>query len=382
MTQITRLPGSLNIRAGVGDALTIAAQIQIGGQPADITAWTLTGENCTVTVTDAAQGEITLSFQSGVATLQRWSLTRTSAPERRLVAGFLEFLLDAGDSTATALTINITDDSVTVEINIAPGAPGLEPGGADGSLLERDSTTGSGTAWTQSPRAKRVRFDTANALPLDAAGDLAWDDLDQALAYRTNGLTIDIAQESVVYVRNPPGGSTISKGAAVAVAGASSNRLRVQLCDATAGANLGCRTLGVAMTAIPSPGFGFVSTFGLLRGFDTGTIIGGGVTEGSELFISSTPGVLSTQPQASPGRRVTVGYVVTTGANGSIFVTVRRGVSFNEVDDVDVTGAAQGDLLYRAATRWERIPAGNEGDVLAMVGGVPTWVPGYLIWQS
>jgi hypothetical protein len=219
-----------------------------------------------------------------------------------------------------------------------------------------DLLTYDGSEWvpTSTPTVDRVSFDTSNPATLDAAGDLAWDDLDQALAYRTNGITVDIAQENLVYVRNPSGGSTLPKGAAVAVDGASSNRLRVKLCNSVEGGD-GCRTLGVTMGAIPSPGFGFVSTFGLLRGFNTGTIIGGGVAPGSELFISSTPGVLSTQPQASPGRRVTVGYVVTTGPNGSIFVTVRRGLSVNELDNVHAPSPTDGQVLryVTAAGRYE-----------------------------
>jgi surface protein len=272
-------------------------------------------------------------------------------------------------------------------IQITQGIPGvgLPSGGDTGEVLRKLSgvdyafewvqlfvsdlgdvdTTGAGTndllaydgsEWvaTSTPTVDRVSFDTANPATLDAAGDLAWDDLDQALAYKTNGITVDIGQENLVYVRNPSGGSTLPKGAAVAVDGASSNRLRVKLCNSVEGGD-GCRTLGVTMGAIPSPGFGFVSTFGLLRGFDTSTIIGGGVAPGSELFISSTPGVLSTQPQASPGRRVTVGYVVTTGTQGSIFVTVRRGLSVNELDNVHAPSPTDGQVIaYNSAnSRYE-----------------------------
>jgi hypothetical protein len=231
---------------------------------------------------------------------------------------------------------------------------GVPPGGDTGAVLAKVSPASGDVDWTLQPSLRRVSFSTTNAGTLDAAGDVAWDDLDQALSYRTNGITVDIAQENLVYVRNPAGNSTIVKGAAVAVLGAAANRLTVQLCDATVGGD-GCRTLGVAITDIPSPGFGFVSTFGLLRGFNTGNIIGGGVTQGSELFISSTPGVLSTQPQPSPGRRVTVGYVVTTGTQGSIFVTVRRGLTVNELDNVSAPSPTDGQVLryVTAAGRYE-----------------------------
>jgi hypothetical protein len=229
---------------------------------------------------------------------------------------------------------------------------GLPPGGEVGQLIEKTGERNYESNWTSSPSAKRIRFNTTEALPLEQAGDLAWDDADQALSYRTNGITVDIAQENLVYVRNPAGNSTITKGSAVAVKGASANRLEVQLCNASAGSGIGCRTLGVAMGDIPSPGFGFVSTFGLLRGFNTNSIIGGGVAEGAEVFISSTPGVLSTQPQTSPGRRVTVGYVITTGTQGSLFVTIRRGVTLEECDNVLITNPQAGDVLVFDGTKW------------------------------
>lgn len=233
----------------------------------------------------------------------------------------------------------------TVGTQGPPGAPAIPNGGTTGQPLAKLSNTNLDANWANQIEVDEVRLRTTpNAALSDAIGSLYWDDLDQALAYRTDGLNVDIGQENLVYVRNPAGEATIPKGAAVAVKGASSNRLEVQLCDATAGANVGCRTIGVALGPIASPGFGFVSTFGLVRGFNTGNIIGGGVTEGGELFISSTPGVLSTQPQASPGRRVTVGYVVTTGTNGSIFVTIRRGLTFFELDNVQSSGFTANDL--------------------------------------
>ena len=219
-----------------------------------------------------------------------------------------------------------------------------------GGAVAADLLTYDGTDWvpTAQPAVKRVSFDTAAAGTLDAAGDLAWDDLDQALAYRTNGITVDIAQENLIYVRSGAGRPFIPKDAVVAFDGVSANRPQVQLCDATAGAGIGCRTAGVALTDISANGFGFVSTFGLVRDFNTNNILTDGgppVTEGAELFISSTPGVLATFPAASPARRVTVGYVVTVGTQGAIFVTVRRGLTVNELDNVLAASPSDGQTL-------------------------------------
>jgi hypothetical protein len=141
---------------------------------------------------------------------------------------------------------------------------------------------------------------------------------------------------------------------AVSFAGASANRIDVRPCVANL-AGVGCATAGVALTDIPSPGFGFVSTFGLVRGFNTDNILTDGgppVTEGQELFISTTPGVVATFPAVSPARRVTVGYVVTTGQNGSVFVTVRRGLTVNELDNVILTDPQPGDVLTFDGSVW------------------------------
>jgi hypothetical protein len=414
MADIIRIPGGVNITTGVGDQLDITVIVKQDGDPVDISGWQLEATNATLTLSDPANGEIRLGFTSTFPTLQQWVLRRAASPAKRLLAGYVQYVTAAGSSTPGDVIEVTLEDAPDVVLEIADFVTSiaLPPGGDQYALLEKASAGDFDTQWTDKPTVKGVRFDTANAASLDQAGDIGWDDLDQALAYRTNGLTVDIAQENLVYVRNPPNSTSIPKGAAVAVKGASANRLEAQLCDATAGANLGCRTLGVAMTAIPSPGFGFVSTFGLLRGFNTGAIVGGGVAEGSELFISSTPGVMSTQPQASPGRRVTVGYVVTTGVNGSIFVTVRRGLTVDELDNVlaaspaggdvleyssansrwenrpdyvRVTNPQAGDLIYRTAQGWERLAPGTEGQVLAMISGVPTWISlpaGIMLWQT
>jgi hypothetical protein len=244
-----------------------------------------------------------------------------------------------------------------VEVSVGgrgPAGPGVAEGGATGELLVKGSAADFDTEWTDRPSVARLSFDTQNAPALGATGDLAWDDLDQAMAYRTNGITVDIAQENLIYVRNPAGSPPIVRGMAVAFNGASSNRVRVTPCVADA-PGVGCATAGIALNDIPAGAFGFVSTFGLVRGFDTTNILTQGgppVTAGQELFISTTAGVIATFPATSPARRVTIGYVVTTGANGTIFVTVRRGIKLAEADDVIVTNPQAGDILTFDGTVW------------------------------
>jgi hypothetical protein len=237
----------------------------------------------------------------------------------------------------------------TVGTQGPPGAPAIPIGGTTGQPLAKLSDANLDADW-----ANRLALDeltirtTPNETVVPTEGSIFWDALDQALAYQVNGgINLDIGQENLVYVRNPPGGSTLAKGTAVCILGAAANRLTVQRTDATVGQQA-CRSLGIVLENIPSPGFGFVSTFGLVRGFNTTNVTSSvqfPMQAGAELFASTTPGVLSTVPAAAPNRRVTYGYVVTTGVQGSVFVTIRRGLRMQELDNVSATPFAANDLL-------------------------------------
>jgi hypothetical protein len=237
----------------------------------------------------------------------------------------------------------------TVGTQGPPGAPAIPIGGTTGQPLAKLSDTNLDADWANRVVLDELRIRTTRNESISTqAGSVFWDDLDQALAYQVNGgINLDIGQENLVYVRNPPGGSTLAKGTAVCILGAAANRVTVQRTDATVGGQA-CRSLGIVLENIPSPGFGFVSTFGLVRGFNTTNVTSSvqfPMQAGAELFASTTPGVLSTVPAAAPNRRVTYGYVVTTGVQGSVFVTIRRGLRMQELDNVSATPFAANDLL-------------------------------------
>ena len=237
-----------------------------------------------------------------------------------------------------------------------PGAPAIPGGGTFGQPLAKLSNAELDADWANRLVLDELRVRTVPSAPVfSQAGSVFWDDTDQALAYQVNGgINLDIGQENLVYVRNPPGNTALSKGTAVCIAGASANRIQVTRTDASAGAGA-CRSLGIVMENIPSPGFGFVSTFGLLRGFNTGNVVSNTqfpMVEGAELFASTTPGVLSTIPATSPNRRITYGYVVTTGNNGSVFVTIRRGFQVQELDNVVISNPQVGDVLTFDGVQW------------------------------
>lgn len=71
---------------------------------------------------------------------------------------------------------------------------------------------------------------------------------------------------------------------------------------------------------------------------------------------------------------------ITAGTPGLVLATVDVGGGEPELGFVDVTtfldllgSAAEGDIIYRTASGWALLPRGNNGQVLTLDNGVPTW---------
>lgn len=228
-------------------------------------------------------------------------------------------------------------------------------------------------------------------------------------------------------------GSPFTKGQVVKADGSSGTRLKVSLALATSDAN-SAQTLGVCSQAISNNSSGVIITQGVLRGIDTNAF-----NEGDTLYLSATtPGALTNTRPTAPLHGVRIGYVVKKAgvADGIIFVDVQNGLELEELHDVAITavqnndiiaynasttvwrnrqlfdstapaalaasatagvsvtaarvdhvharptfdeltisGAAQGDILYRDSTSWARLPAGTSGHYLQTqgAGAAPTW---------
>ena len=240
-----------------------------------------------------------------------------------------------------------------------PSGPGLPAGGAQFDLIEKASGDDFDTRFTNTPTVKGLQLDTT--APADPeTGRIIWNDGDQVPQFVSNGVTVNLGLELLARCRNVTG-STIPKGTAVCIVGASAQRISIAPSDRTQPGSA-CRTLGLTLEDIPNNEFGKVSTAGLVRGLNTEAIDG---DEGDELFVGATPGSLTTTPPDAPARRLTVGYLVTKNTeNGRIFVSIRRGVRVEEIDDVQVASLADGDVVryVAAANRWENAQLGTAAD--------------------
>ena len=228
-------------------------------------------------------------------------------------------------------------------------------------------------------------------------------------------------------------GSPFTKGQVVKQNGSSGTRLEAALALGTSEAN-SASTLGLVAQTIGNNSSGFIITNGLLRGINTNSF-----NEGDTLWLSSTTpgGLVNTRP-TQPNHSVRIGYVIKkAGAvNGIIYVDILNGFQLEELHDVlvtsvtnrdflsydssttvwrnrqlfdstapaalgvsatpgisitaarvdhvharptldqlDISGAAQGDILYSSATSWARLPAATAGYILQTNGAAanPSW---------
>jgi hypothetical protein len=228
-------------------------------------------------------------------------------------------------------------------------------------------------------------------------------------------------------------GSPFTKGQVVRQDGSSGTRLKVVLALGTDDTN-SATTIGLVAQSIGNNSSGFIITNGLLRGIDTNAF-----NEGDTLYLSATTpgGLVNTRP-TQPNHSVRIGYVIKKAgvADGIIYVDILNGFELEELHDVlvttvanrdflsydssttvwrnrqlfdstapaalgvsatpgvsitaarvdhvharptldqlDISGAAQGDILYRSATSWARLPAATAGYILQTNGAAanPSW---------
>jgi hypothetical protein len=136
--------------------------------------------------------------------------------------------------------------------------------------------------------------------------------------------------------------------------------------------------MGVAAESIPLNGFGLISSFGLVRGFNTsGAPYGETWADGDILYYnpSFAGGLTKTQPLA-PVPHVVVAAVVNaaTGGSGSVFVRVQAEPLVSQLSDVYVTSLAGNDILVYDGVdmRWENRAPTAARDALGLGTGNPS----------
>lgn len=204
-------------------------------------------------------------------------------------------------------------------------------------------------------------------VPADKPGRTYWNRDDGTMDVDLyGGSVLQVGQEIHYYAKNTSG-SLIANGTPVMFTGTvgSSGKLEFGLAVAN-GSVPADYMMGVATQDIDDNAFGYITSFGLVRGFNTtGTPYGEVWADGDLLYFDpATPGTWTNVEPAAPNIAVPVAVVVNAGpgGSGSIFVRMKISESLNNLQDVYINGTGTPNdfdvLLYDATqSRWENKPA-------------------------
>lgn len=214
-----------------------------------------------------------------------------------------------------------------------------------------------------SVRTDYVDLNINSPLPADIPGRVYWNRDDGTMDVDLyGGSVLQVGQELHFYSKNTSGG-LIANGTPVMFTGTvgSSGKLTFGLAVAD-GSVPADYMMGVATQDIADNEFGYVTSFGLVRGFNTtGSPYGEVWADGDLLYFDpATPGTWTNVRPAAPSISVPVAVVINAGAggSGSIFVRMKVSESLNNLQDVYINGSGSpldGQILiYDAAqSRWE-----------------------------
>jgi hypothetical protein len=316
--------------------------------------------NFTITSSDQFVGTVTSVDVSGGTT----GLTFTGGPVT--TSGTITL----GGTLAVANGGTGATDAATARTNLGAAASG-----ANSDITSLSGLTGAISAPTV------ISFNTT-AATMPTTGQLRWvtDDgtLDLGLL---NGAVLKVGQETLFYAKNTSG-SSIPLGTPVmftgVVGGSGQLTFGLAVADGTVPAEY---MMGVTKTTIANNNFGYVSSFGPLRGFNTtGTPYGETWANGDLLYFSATtPGGWTKVEPIAPAIDVPVAVVTNAGpgGSGSIFIRMTLSQSLNNLQDVFINGTGSplsGQVLIYDAVqdRWENntLTAGSNITITSAPGAV------------
>jgi hypothetical protein len=199
-----------------------------------------------------------------------------------------------------------------------------------------------------------IVFDTTPETTSASVGTLAWDTGEGNLSLQlTTDSNIGLGQELIVLCRNGEA-TQLNKGEVVRLDGASGQRPKVMRAYSNDGDTGSALTIGIVNENIASGAEGFVVTQGVVRNINTN-----GFNEGDTLYLSPTPGVLSTTKPQAPDHLVFVAVVLKkNAASGRLYVKPQNGYEIDELHNVRIVSPQNDDLiLYNSASSiWVNSP--------------------------
>jgi hypothetical protein len=201
-----------------------------------------------------------------------------------------------------------------------------------------------------------IVFDTTPENTSASVGTLAWDSGESGLSAQLNSnINVTLGQEIYSVVYNGEA-TQLNKGEVVMISGAQGQKPRVIRAYNTSDAG-SARTFGIVAENIESGAEGIVITQGIVKNINTN-----GFNEGDPLYLSATPGQLTTTKPQAPNHYVWVGVVVKkNSSSGRIYVKPQNGYELDEIHDVRITSIQNDDLIvYNSASSiWVNSPKQN-----------------------
>lgn len=205
-----------------------------------------------------------------------------------------------------------------------------------------------------------------------AARRMQWNEDDGTIDVGMNdNVMLQVGQEMQYYAKNTSGGDILN-GTPVMFTGTLGASGKLTFGKAVAdGSAPAIYMMGVATEDIANNGFGYITSFGKVRGFNTsGTPYGETWNDGDILYFSPTaPGTWTNVRPAAPNLDLPVAVVLNaaTGGSGEIFVRMKTGETVDELHDVQAPSPSDGDILeYDSGNaRWQNAPnAGRTSNTL------------------
>ena len=237
-----------------------------------------------------------------------------------------------------------------------------------------------------------IKFNLSRAGVL-AEGELGWNDDDKTLEVGLAGGNVNLQLGQEQLIRAKAIGSNIDDGKAVYISGATGAVIEASLVSASDYSNA-CKTIAISTQDVLQNGFGYFTTFGLVRGLDTNSF-----TEGDILWLGENGNLVNIEPTL-PNCPVRVGYCLRKSATvGVIFVNIEQKESLTEREATkEPTGFVEPqnvDPIYNNTTRkvtlggtnltalWRNVPISAivAGEIdLALPAGITTTY--YLQWSE
>lgn len=224
-----------------------------------------------------------------------------------------------------------------------------------------------------------LQFDVSAAHEV-LPGQLAWNADDGTVDIGMDGgnVTMQVGLESYFRVKAD---STINDGEVVMAVGAvgTSGKILAAPANITDPAQ-GIYIIGIATEQIPANGFGFVTTFGIVRGINTtGSDVSESWSVGTVLYYKpGSVGKMSKFDPEAPNPHVIMALVTDCGENGAIFVRPTYGISFGELNGNVHFGTLENNdfVVYNSgAQRWENESLSAVRTTMGLPSGL-TWYSG------